>query len=173
MHDFFLKKIQCNLPADDVDLLMEEDSDEDDDDFRITVNTTAVSSKASAFSSSGANPVPEEERSTHFIAIRVTDGKIVENARRVQNHVVGLEPALAECCMKLGLFHVTLDMVRLPNAEAVVEAEMVINKMEETLREMRERCDLRFRQGRPRSIQPPPDLIYPKQKPKFPIFTFL
>ena len=43
--------------------------------------------------------IPDEERSTHFIAIRIKNPDIVKAAKSVQEDVVSKEEALADCCM--------------------------------------------------------------------------
>ncbi len=65
------------------------DSDTDSDDgFGISIKPVDVSNP------SQFNPVPEEERSTHFIAIKITEPEIVENAIRVQQHMVQQEEVI-------------------------------------------------------------------------------
>ena len=58
------------------------DSDSDSDDVEITVKPI----DASQF-----KQIPEEERSTHFIAIKITEPDIVENAVQIQQHIVSQE----------------------------------------------------------------------------------
>jgi hypothetical protein len=67
--------------------------------------------------------VPDEDRSTHFLSIRITTDQIVDRAVKVQQHAVEQEEVLSECCMKLGLFHVTVCMLKLKGEEG--EREMV------------------------------------------------
>ena len=63
------------------------DSDSDSDDISIKpVNVSTKPVDASQF-----KQIPEEERSTHFIAIKITDSKIVESAIRVQQHITNQE----------------------------------------------------------------------------------
>ena len=62
------------------------DSDEDDDISIKPVNVSTKPADASQF-----KQIPEEERSTHFIAIKITDSKIVESAIRVQQHITNQE----------------------------------------------------------------------------------
>ena len=51
-------------------------------------------------------------RSTHFLSIRITEDDIISKAIEVQEHIVEQEGALSECCMKPGLFHITICMLR-------------------------------------------------------------
>ena len=66
----------------------------------------------------------EEKRSTHFLAIRVTDPKLVANLCRVQDTIAAKEPNLHDCCIKPGLFHITIDPLRLEGPERVLGAMM-------------------------------------------------
>ena len=66
----------------------------------------------------------EEERSTHFLAIRVTDPELVANLCRVQDSIVALDSNLRDCCIKPGLFHITIDQLRLEGPERVLRAMM-------------------------------------------------
>ena len=58
------------------------DSDSDSDEVEITVKPI----DASQF-----KQIPEEERSTHFIAIKITEPEIVQNAVQIQQHIVSQE----------------------------------------------------------------------------------
>ena len=48
---------------------------------------------------------PEELRSTHFIAIRITDPDIIRTAKSIQENIVSKEEALNDCCMGIGKKH--------------------------------------------------------------------
>ena len=69
------------------------DSDDEDED-KINVNIREIDTDILAISR-----IPDEERSTHFIAIRITNPDIVKAAKSVQEDVVSKEEALADCCM--------------------------------------------------------------------------
>ena len=65
----------------------------------------------------------EEERSTHILAIRVTDPELVANLCSVQESIAAHEPILRDCCcVKPGLFHITIDHLEGP--ERVLRAMM-------------------------------------------------
>ena len=67
----------------------------------------------------------EEERSTHILAIRVTDPELVANLCSVQESIAAHEPILRDCCcVKPGLFHITIDTLRLEGPESSVAAIM-------------------------------------------------
>ena len=68
------------------------------------------------------NTKAEEERNTHFLAIRVTDPKLVANLCRVQDSIAALDSNLRDCCTKPGLFHITIDHLEGP--ERVLRAMM-------------------------------------------------
>ncbi|CAG0884608.1 unnamed protein product [Darwinula stevensoni] len=77
--------------------------------------------------------VPESERSTHFLAIRITNPAIVAKAIEIHDHIASMEPTLRECCMRRGLFHVTLGMLRLDGSFAVEEARRRVEDLRATL----------------------------------------
>ena len=107
------------------------DSDVDFDDLEVDLGDDPMGTQEPKDS------FPEEERSTHFLAIRITERGIVEQAKLLQDHIVEKEPVLSECCMKSGLFHVTLGMLRLANDEGIREAMEVMEDLGEILREYR------------------------------------
>jgi len=76
-----------NIDNDNTESSTDSDSDSDDS-FGISIKPVDVSNP------SQFNPVPEEERSTHFIAIKITEPEIVENAIRVQQHMVRQEEVI-------------------------------------------------------------------------------
>ena len=78
----------------------------------------------------------EEERSTHFLAIRVTDPEVVANLCRVQESIATHEPILRECCMKTGLFHLTIGMLRLEGPEGLVAARSMMERLQPIVEEM-------------------------------------
>ncbi len=75
-----------NVDDENTESSTESDSDSDfDDGVGISIKPVDVSNP------SQFNPVPEEERSTHFIAIKITEPEIVRNAIMVQQHMVQQE----------------------------------------------------------------------------------
>ena len=58
------------------------DSDSESDEPEISIRPI----DASQF-----KPIPDEERSTHFVAIKITDPEIVENAIKIQQHIADQE----------------------------------------------------------------------------------
>ena len=78
----------------------------------------------------------EEERSTHFLAIRVTDPELVGNLCRVQESIATHEPILRDCCMKPGLFHLTIGMLRLEGPEGSVAARAMMERLRPVVEEM-------------------------------------
>ena len=65
-----------------------DDSDSDDDGIDINVDADEI---ATAATGSKVDMIPEEERSTHFLAIRITDAEIADNVNRLQQHIVDQE----------------------------------------------------------------------------------
>ncbi len=65
-----------------------DDSDSDDDGIDINVDADEISTAAPGIK---VDMIPEEERSTHFLAIRITDAEIADNVNRLQQHIVDQE----------------------------------------------------------------------------------
>ncbi len=76
----------------------------------------------------------EEERSTHILAIRVTDPELVANLCSVQESIAAHEPILRDCCVKPGFFHITIDTLRLEGPESSVAA--IMESLRPVVREM-------------------------------------
>ena len=76
-----------NADEENTESSTESDSDSDDG-VGISIKPVDVSNP------SQFNPVPEEERSTHFIAIKITEPEIVQNAIKVQQHIVQQEEVI-------------------------------------------------------------------------------
>lgn len=85
----------------------------------------------------------EEERSTHFIAIRISNPDIIQVAKSIQEEIVGHEEALSDCCMGLGLFHVTLGMLRLDGVEGSNEAVASLEAIRPRLKELSQNLRLK------------------------------
>ena len=77
----------------------------------------------------------EEERSTHFLAIRLTDPELIANLCRVQESIAAHEPILRECCMKPDLFHLTIGMLRLDAPEGLVAARAMMERLRPVVEE--------------------------------------
>ena len=80
--------------------------------------------------------VAEEERSTHFLAIRVTDPELVANLCRFQDIIVAHEPILRDCCMKPGHFHLTIGVLILEGPEGLVAARSMMERLRPVVEEM-------------------------------------
>jgi len=80
--------------------------------------------------------VAEEDRSTHFLAIRVTDPELIANLCRVQESIANHEPILRECCMKPNLFHLTIGMLRLEGPDGLVAARALMERLRPVVEEM-------------------------------------
>eukprot|EP00094_Tigriopus_californicus_P013733 TCALIF_13289-PA protein Name:"Similar to Leng9 Leukocyte receptor cluster member 9 (Mus musculus)" AED:0.00 eAED:0.00 QI:80/1/1/1/0.5/0.33/3/63/366 len=115
------------------------DSDsEDSEDFNVTVNV------GNSFSTTVVNTFPMENRSTHFLSIRITENNIVHQAKMLQDHIVGYEMALSECCMKSGLFHMTIGMLKLSSDAGIQEAITLVEEMTPILEDFKKQ-DLKLR----------------------------
>lgn len=110
------------------------DSDDDSEDDTVAVEFL----EPCAAPTTGIFGVPEEERSTHFIAVRVTEPTVRMRASAVQKAVVEHDPTLGSCAMRPTLFHITLCMLRLESQEAISAASAcirsTIDDLETTLR---------------------------------------
>ena len=102
------------------------DSDSDDDGIAINIDADATR----------VHLIPDEERSTHFLAIKITNPDIIAKAKEIQRHIVRQEEALGDCCMKQGLFHITVAMLRLPNYEGIHEAMTLVESLSPVLTEV-------------------------------------
>ena len=102
----------------------DDDDDDDDDDINIHIDSNIQ-----------INLIPEEERSTHFLAIRITNPQVVQTAQVVQNDAVKQEEVLSDCCMGSGLFHVTLGMLRLEGDEGEWELVKALHDIQLELQE--------------------------------------
>ena len=92
----------------------------------------------------GLSRIPDEERSTHFLAIRITNPEIVAKAKEIQTDIVKQEEALGDCCMGTGLFHVTLGMLRLEGHEGSQEAIGMVESLKSELAELRSGLSLKI-----------------------------
>ena len=106
------------------DANFESDSDSDDDDINIHIDSNIQ-----------VNLIPEEEGSTHFLAIRITNPQVVQAAQVVQKDAVKQEEILSDCCMGSGLFHVTLGMLRLDGDEGEWELVKALHDIQLELQE--------------------------------------
>ncbi len=119
-------------------------SDSDDDDVNVNVSVAAVDCRQIA-DKSKVNMIPEEERSTHFLAVRITEQEIRENVDRLQQHIVDQEEELSECCMSQGLLHMTLGMLRLKGQAGEDEAVKMLDEMKPILQEFGSTRKLKLR----------------------------
>ena len=103
----------------------DEEDEESDDEVELDIQEDRTEEQLLA----------EEERSTHFLAIRVTDPELVANLCRVQESIAAHEPILRECCMKPSLFHLTIGMLRLEGAEGLVAARAMMERLRPVIEE--------------------------------------
>ena len=68
----------------------------------------------------------DRNRPTHFVCIHITNPKVKDNVARVQSHITGHTPQLAEGCLPVTALHVTLCMVRLENENQISIAQDVM-----------------------------------------------
>ena len=94
-----------------------DDSDSSEDEDTININANPLVSLDDRL-----QKVQEESRSTHFLAIRIANPGLLQRLMAVQKLVVESDPNLADCCMKEGLFHITLGMLRIPETRGILAA---------------------------------------------------
>ena len=112
----------------EVDSEKQNEEDEESDDGEVELDVQEDRSEE--------HLLAEEERSTHFLAIRVTDPEVVANLCRVQESIAAHEPILRECCMKTSLFHLTIGMLRLEGPEGLVAARSMMERLRPIVEEM-------------------------------------
>ena len=78
----------------------------------------------------------EKRRPTHFLCLRMTDPKIRQMAKIVQNTVQALEPDFAQSFIPVERLHITLACVGLDTTEDVNKASRALLDLEQTLQEM-------------------------------------
>jgi len=116
------------------------DSDDSDDDVQVNhvmgPNLNITSDKVDSDHINNVHLIAEEDRSTHFIAIKITNPEIVENVCRVQEEIINHEEILQDCCMKKGLFHITVAMIRLEGHEGVENAKKMMHDLQPELQKI-------------------------------------
>lgn len=118
-----------NRDEDDTDF----DSEDEEDEYYIR-STVSFTMTEKVNTDTNVHLIAEEDRSTHFIAIKINNQEIVENLIRVQEDIIVREEVLQECCMKRGLFHVTLAMIRIQGQEGIDQAREMMGRLEAELR---------------------------------------
>jgi hypothetical protein len=115
-----------------------EETDNDDEGLTISLRPSTSGTKAAV------DKFLAEPRSTHFLAIRITDPALVGRLVAVQDAIVAAEPVLSEAVMRPGLFHITLAMLRLEGIAGIQAAVDAVESFPSTdwpaLRRAR-RCD--------------------------------
>ena len=104
------------------------DSDDEFDNFRPIMMSQTVNTD------NNVHMIAEEDRSTHFIAIKITNEEIINNLMKVQKEIIKREEILQECCMKKGLFHLTIAMIRLEGIEGIKAATEMMKNLNEELK---------------------------------------
>jgi len=112
----------------DVDLQKQEEEDEESDDGEVELDVQEDRTEEQL--------VAEEDRSTHFLAVRITDPEVVSNLCLVQESIATHEPILGQCCMRPNLFHLTIGMLRLEGAEGLVAARAMMDRLRPVVEEM-------------------------------------
>ena len=77
-----------------IDSNSDDSDDESDDDFNIQVGESCNTSKIDEVT---LNSMMEEDRSTHFIAIKVTIPDIITKAMEIQQHITKKEEVSIAC----------------------------------------------------------------------------
>ena len=101
----------------------EADSEDSEDEDTITFTNQNIDDHLSRIS--------EEYRSTHFLAVQVTNKELISQLVQVQKTISDQEPILRECCMKEGLFHITLGMFRIDDIQGIQAAVDMVEELKE------------------------------------------
>ena len=83
-----------------------------------------------------------QPRPTHFVCLRVTAEEVKAKVKKVVDHIVKLNPQLAECTIKTPSLHVTLCMIQLLNDKEIETAKRVFQS-----------CQLQFLSVLPRCMK--------------------
>ena len=110
------------------------DSEEEEEDAYYIRPAVTLTMTERVNTDNNVHMIAEEDRSTHFIAIKINNEEIVENLMRVQDSIIVREELLQECCMKRGLFHVTIAMIRIQGEEGLEQARHMMQRLEAELR---------------------------------------
>ena len=105
----------------------ESDSDFEDQEPSISLEVNTVNT---------SHHIAEEERSSHFIAIKISNEDIVKNIKKVQSKIIENEEILQDCCMKEGLLHITIAMLRIKGEEGIEEARKLMRTIKPKLEEV-------------------------------------
>ena len=117
----------------------EDDSDsEEEEDAYYSRPSVTLTMTERVNTDNNVNMIAEEDRSTHFIAIKINNKEIVTNLMKVQESIMAREELLQECCMKRGLFHITIAMLRIRGEEGLDEARQMMQRLEAELRTLLE-----------------------------------
>ena len=101
----------------------QEETDDSDEEDAITFRNQSLNERLTRIS--------EEYRSTHFLAVQVTNKELVRELVGVQRRIVEQEPILHECCMKEGLFHITLGMLRIDDIQGIQAAVDMVDQLKD------------------------------------------
>jgi len=116
----------------------EEDSDSEEEDAYYSRPAVTLTMTERVNTDNNVNMIAEEDRSTHFIAIKINSNEIVNNLMTVQESIMAREELLQECCMKRGLFHITIAMLRIWCEEGLDEARRMMQRLGAELRTLLE-----------------------------------
>ena len=95
-------------------------SDSDDEDMKVAISFRPTGS-------ANVQKFLDAERSTHFLAIRITNPELITRLSAVQEAIVTAEPVLREACMRPSLYHITLAMLRL---DGIVGIQAAVDAVE-------------------------------------------
>ncbi len=82
----------------------------------------------------------DRNRPTHFVCVHITSDEIKSNVQRIQDHMTGHTPQLAEGCIPVSALHVTLCMVRLVSEEHIAKAKAVLMGAQQQFIHVLPRC---------------------------------
>lgn len=120
------------------ELREEDDSDSEEEDAYYSRPAVTLTMTERVNTDNHVNMIADEDRSTHFIAIKINNKEIVKNLMKVQESIMARDELLQECCMKRGLFHITIAMLRIRGEEGLEKARQMMQRLEAELRTLLE-----------------------------------
>lgn len=81
-----------------------------------------------------------QPRPTHFVCLRITDETVKARVKKVIDHVIRLNPQLADGIIKAPSLHVTLCMIQLKNDEQIEKAKQVFKSFQLQFLSLLPRC---------------------------------
>ena len=122
----FMDQVDTNI-RDNPSPVLDSDSDSDSDSES---GETKINFKPQNHEQTHTR-ILEEDRSTHFLALKINCKTLKSELVKVQETLVSKEEILRDCCMKEDLFHMTLGMFRLMDIQGIQLAVDMVESIKE------------------------------------------